>query len=177
MEKNIVLIGFMGTGKTAVGTRLARRLGREFVDTDNEIEQITGMTIRDIFYKEGEIRFRSEEALIVKRLAERTGLVIATGGGVVINPDNLHLLKQNGILICLEADPEDILKRVSKKRHSRPLIKKNVSVEDIRRMLEDRQEYYQHADFYVQTSGLEPDEIVRKTLQKLNEVQHGSLKG
>ena len=110
MEKNIVLIGFMGTGKTAVGTRLARRLGREFVDTDNEIEQITGMTIRDIFYKEGEIRFRSEEALIVKRLAERTGLVIATGGGV-INPDNLHLLKQNGILICLEADPEDILKR------------------------------------------------------------------
>jgi len=116
MEKNIVLIGFMGTGKTAVGTRLAQRMGREFIDTDKEIERITGITIRDICYKSGETRFRSEESLVVKRLADRTGLVIATGGGAVINPENLELLKRNGILVCLEADPEDILRRVRKRR-------------------------------------------------------------
>lgn len=177
MEKNIVLIGFMGTGKTAVGTRLAQRMGREFVDTDKEIEQVTGMTIRDIFYKSGETRFRSEEALVVKRLAHRKGLVIATGGGAVINPENLELLKINGILVCLEADPEDILRRVSKKRNTRPLIRKNVSVDDIRRMLEERKEYYQQADIRVETSGLEPDEIVKRILQKLSEAQHGTAKG
>ncbi|MGI6549315.1 MAG: shikimate kinase [Syntrophomonadales bacterium] len=177
MEKNIVLIGFMGTGKTAVGTRLAQRMGREFVDTDKEIERITGMSIRDIFYKAGETRFRSEESLVVKRLADRTRLVIATGGGAVINPENLDMLKKNGILVCLEADPEDILRRVSKKRNTRPLIKKNVTVDDIRQMLREREDYYQQADIHVETSGLEPDEIVKKILHKLNEAQHGKSKG
>lgn len=177
MEKNIVLIGFMGTGKTAVGTRLAQRMGREFVDTDKEIERITGMTIRDIFYKTGETRFRSEESLVVKRLADRTKLVIATGGGAVINQENLELLKKNGVLVCLEAEPEDILRRVSKKRNTRPLLKKNVNVNDIRQMLQEREEYYRQADIHVETSGLEPDEIVKRILQKLNEGKHGLLKG
>lgn len=177
MEKNIVLIGFMGTGKTAVGTRLAQRMRRSFVDTDKEIEGITGMTIRDIFYKSGETRFRSEESLIVKRLADRKGLVIATGGGAVINPENLEILKINGILVCLKADPEDILRRVSKKRNTRPLLKKDVSVNDIRQMLQEREEYYGQADFHVETSGLEPEEIVRRIIQKLNEGKHGPLKG
>jgi len=167
----------MGTGKTAVGTRLAQRMGREFVDTDKEIEKITGMTIRDIFHKAGEKRFRSEESLVVKRLAARKGLVIATGGGAVINQENLELLKQNGILVCLNAEPEVILQRVSKKRHTRPLLKKNVTVDDIRAMLKEREEYYQQADIHIVTSGLEPDDIVRKIIQGLNEVEHGTAKG
>jgi len=177
MEKNIVLIGFMGTGKTAVGTRLAQRMGREFIDTDKEIERITGMSIRDIFYKLGETRFRSEESLVVKRLADKTGMVIATGGGAVINPENLRLLKENGILVCLEANPEDILRRVNKKKNTRPLLGKNVTVDDIRRMLQEREEYYRQADIHIDTSGLEPDEIVKRIMQKLNEEMYGATKG
>ncbi|NLV17285.1 MAG: shikimate kinase [Syntrophomonadaceae bacterium] len=168
-KKNIVLIGFMGTGKTAVGTRLAARLGREFVDTDKEVEKVTGLAVRDIFLKHGQTRFRSEEALIVQKLAAGKGLVIATGGGSIINPENLTLLKEDGILVCLQAEPEEILRRVNKKRHTRPLIKKSMTAEDILELLRERQEYYDNADLFVDTSRLEPDEIVNKILQKLNE--------
>ncbi len=168
-KKNIVLIGFMGTGKTAVGTRLAARLGREFVDTDKEVEKVTGLAVRDIFLKHGQTRFRSEEELIVQKLASRKGLVIATGGGSVINPDNLNRLKENGILVCLRAEPEEILRRVNKKRHTRPLIKKNMTAEDINQLLLERQEYYDKADLFVDTSRLEPDEIVNRILQELSE--------
>ena len=106
MRKNIVLIGFMGTGKTAVGRRLARRLKRKFVDTDAEIEKITGKTIAQIFARDGATRFRSEEALLVKKLAPKEGLVISTGGGLVLNPENVRLLRENGIFVALAADPD-----------------------------------------------------------------------
>ncbi|MEG3071305.1 MAG: shikimate kinase [Candidatus Syntrophopropionicum ammoniitolerans] len=89
--KNIVLIGFMATGKSTVGRRLAQCLRRTFVDTDKEIEAVTGKTIAQIFAKDGEKRFRSEENLLVKKLVSRKGLVIATGGGLVLNPDNFRL--------------------------------------------------------------------------------------
>lgn len=170
MEKNIVLIGFMGTGKTAVGTRLAARLGCEFIDTDKEIERITGMSVKDIFHKAGEIRFRSEEALVIKRLSGKRNLVIATGGGAVLNSDNILNLKEQGVLVCLNADPEDIFKRVSRKKQTRPLLnKKNLSVDDIKKMLEDRAEYYNQADIQIKTSGMEPEQIVQEIINKLRE--------
>ena len=90
----------MGTGKTAVGRRLARRLKRKFVDTDAEIEKITGKTIAQIFARDGATRFRSEEALLVKKLAPKEGLVISTGGGLVLNPENVRLLRENGIFVA-----------------------------------------------------------------------------
>lgn len=115
MKKNIILIGFMGTGKSSLGRRLARRLGYKFIDTDSAIEKVTGKTVAQIFRKDGEIRFRSEEKLQVRKLSGQSGLVVATGGGTVLDQENVDLLKQNGIFICLRADPEIILQRVKTK--------------------------------------------------------------
>ena len=92
MGKNIVLIGFMGTGKSTIGQRLARKLGMIFVDTDREIEKITGMTVAEIFRKHGEKRFRSEEKLLAHKLAQREGLIISCGGGMPLDPENMKVL-------------------------------------------------------------------------------------
>ncbi|MGE5416841.1 MAG: shikimate kinase [Acidobacteriota bacterium] len=170
MEKNIVLIGFMGTGKTAIGTRLAQRLNRKFIDTDREIERVTGMTVRDIFLKAGEVRFRSEEALISQKLANQKGLVVATGGGLVLNPENIEYLRKNGVVVCLKAAPEDIYRRVSKKKQTRPLLGRSFTIEDIIRMLNDRDEFYRNADIEVDTTDTEPDMVVQHIMNKLQEV-------
>jgi shikimate kinase len=172
MEKNIVLIGFMGTGKTAVGTRLAQKLNRDFIDTDKEIERVTGTTIRDIFLKWGEIRFRSEEALVIKRLVGLRNLVIATGGGAVINEENIDSLKADGIIVCLEAAPEDIFHRINRKRQNRPLLGKHFTVDDVKKMLEDRKQYYNKADIHITTTGMDPDQVVLAIIAKLAEVEN-----
>ncbi|MGE5396659.1 MAG: shikimate kinase [Chitinophagales bacterium] len=176
MEKNIVLIGFMGTGKTSIGMRLARTLKREFVDTDREIETLTGMNVFTIFKKYGEVRFRSEEELLTKKLALRKRLVIATGGGMVLNPHNLEILSENGILICLQADPATILNRVKKKKQARPLLGKEVTLERIVELLEARKDFYSRANIVVNTSGLSPDEIVAEILTKLRGVNDETAK-
>ncbi|MHB8157378.1 MAG: shikimate kinase, partial [Desulfocucumaceae bacterium] len=119
--KNIVLIGFMATGKTVVGRVLAQRLGRQFLDIDEEIERVTGKTISEIFSRHGMIRFRSEESLIISKLSQRESLVIATGGGAVLNPENVTALKKNGVLVLIKATPEIIFKRV-KQGKTRPLL-------------------------------------------------------
>ena len=162
MEKNIVLIGFMGTGKSTVGMKLAERLKMEFVDMDREIEKVTGLTITQIFKKYGEIRFRSEENLMAEKLARKSNLVIATGGGIVLQDKNIETLRQNGIIVCLDADPEEIFARVSRKKGSRPLLKKNLTVEDIKEMLAIRSPYYQCADFRLNTSGKHMESVVRE---------------
>lgn len=166
--KNIVLIGFMGTGKTAVGRRLAGRLNREFVDTDTEIEKVTGKTVAQIFEKHGQIRFRSEEALVVKKLAGREGLVISTGGGVVLNPENLRLLKDNGILIALKADPDVIYQRVKNKKN-RPLLLKGDLKETIFNLIEERQGVYDIAEYFVDTSSLSQEAVVEQIYDYLRE--------
>lgn len=160
MGKNIVLIGFMGTGKSSVGTRLGQRLHREFLDMDREIEHLLGMPVERIFRVYGEMRFRSEERLLAEKLSRRRNLVIATGGGVVLNPENLLALKQNGVVVCLQAKPEDILERVNRKKGSRPLLKKGINLEGIKEMLKQREAYYSTADITIDTSGKDLEEIV-----------------
>ncbi|SHE60305.1 shikimate kinase [Desulforamulus putei] len=157
--KNIVLIGFMGSGKSTVGRGLAKRLGYRFIDTDDAIEQITGLTVEQIFHKHGVKRFRGEEALLVSKLANKKNLVIATGGGLVLNPENVKKLKANGILIGLEASAEVICKRVRNKR-TRPLLARGNLQEKVEKLLAERKEAYQVADFTVQTDQLSPEEIV-----------------
>ncbi|WP_027357230.1 shikimate kinase [Desulfofundulus thermocisternus] len=167
--KNIVLIGFMGTGKSAVGRRLAARLGREFVDTDEEIERVTGKTIAQIFARDGEIRFRSEEALVVKKIAARENLVVATGGGVVLNPENVRALQKNGVLIGLKAAPEIIYRRVKRKRN-RPLLNVPGDVlERIKTLLAERAGAYAVAEFTVDTGGLTVDGVVERIVAYLEE--------
>ncbi len=165
MEKNIVLIGFMGTGKSTVGSRLAQRLKRKFVDMDREIERVVGMTVSDIFKRYGEIRFRSEEKLMVQKLARESGLVIAAGGGVVLDQGNIDTLSRNGIIIWLEATPTAILERVNRKKGTRPLIKKDVKLQDIEEMLKAREALYAQADYRVNTSGKSPEQVANEIIE------------
>ncbi|MDI6631955.1 MAG: shikimate kinase [Bacillota bacterium] len=166
--KNVALIGFMGTGKTAVGKRLARLLGWEFIDTDAEIERLTGKSIPRLFAEDGEVRFRSEENLICRRLAGRSGLVIATGGGMVLNPENVGLLKQNGVLIKLYADPEVIIERVKSKKKRRPLLTGKVE-ERVRELLAERAGAYDIAEFAVDTGKQDPETSARIIYNYLKE--------
>ncbi len=166
--KNIVLIGFMGTGKTVVGRRLARRLKREFIDTDAEIEKLMGKTVAQIFARDGVVRFRSEEELLVKKLAKREDLVIATGGGMVLNTENLLLLKENGILVALTASPEIIYNRV-RGNNNRPLLMHGDMMEKIRELLHERENAYKAAEITVDTGNSSIVEIVEQITRCLLE--------
>jgi shikimate kinase len=166
--KNIVLIGFMATGKSTIGRRLALQLNRDFVDTDKEIEKITGMTVAQIFAKDGIRRFRSEENLLAKRLAPKEDLVIATGGGMVLNPENMRLLKENGVLITLTAAPDIICTRVKGKK-TRPLLQGGALDDRISRLLKERQDLYDQADLVVDTGTCSVGETVEKIISSLSE--------
>lgn len=166
--KNIVLIGFMGTGKTAVGRRLAGRLKREFIDTDAEIEKVTGKTVAQIFARDGQIRFRSEEALLVRKLAGKENLVISTGGGMVLNPENVRLLKENGVLIALTADPEVICRR-GKNKKNRPLLMRGDLRENIKALLKEREGVYDVAEHKVDTGSMSLDQAVENIIHFLKE--------
>lgn len=170
MDKNIVLIGFMGTGKSSVGSRLAAHFKWEFIDMDREIENIIGMSVSEIFRRYGERRFRSEENLMAKKLSRCNKLVIATGGGTVLNSENIAVLRENGIIVLLEARAEDIWDRVNRKKGTRPLLKGASSVEDIEKILAERADYYNCADICINTSDREIDDIIRETIMKLQQM-------
>ncbi len=122
IDQNIILTGFMGTGKTTVGRLLAARLGRAFVDTDEVIVGRAGKSIADIFHNEGEARFREMEAAVAQELAGRRGLVVATGGRLLLDPDNAAALGATGPVFCLTAAPETIMARVAADEARRPLL-------------------------------------------------------
>lgn len=167
MMANLVLIGFMGSGKTTIGYRLARTLGWRFIDTDTEIEKLTGLTITQLFIKHGEIRFRSEEALTVKKVAKLDRTVIATGGGVPLNKENVRLLKNSGILIWLKASPEIVLERIGHSRN-RPLLRANPTLDDIQKLFRKREEYYSAAaDIVIETGGKTHEQVVEEILAQV----------
>ena len=120
-EINIVLVGFMGTGKSAVGKQLAATLHYRLVDMDEIIAARAGKPIARIFSDDGEPRFRAMERDLVRELAQQQSLVIAAGGGIVLNPDNIRDFSQSGLVVCLSAAPEEILRRVGNSTH-RPLL-------------------------------------------------------
>jgi shikimate kinase len=151
MKSNIVLIGFMGVGKTPIGQRIAKKLNKEFVDSDRAIEESMKMTINKIFAKYGEEYFRQKEKEVVENIASRENCVIATGGGVVLNRNNIVNLRKNGIIIGLMAPPEVIYERV-KKSNRKPLIAGADMYEKIIRIYNERAEKYQCADYYIDTS-------------------------
>ncbi len=168
-----MLIGFMGTGKSTLGRQLARKIGYDFIDTDLAIEEVTGKTVEKIFRKDGPIRFRSEENLLARKLSARSGLVIATGGGMVLNSENVRLLQQNGVLIGLKADPEIILNRVRNKRR-RPLLRRGNLRENVERLLREREGAYDMAEFTIDTGKLSFGEAlneIHKYLKRKGHVQ------
>jgi shikimate kinase len=168
-RENVVLTGFMGTGKTAVGKRLASRLKMAFLDTDGIVEETTGLTIPEIFRKFGEERFRLEERRAVARAAAARKCVIATGGGVVLNPENVKRLRESGYIVLLEARPEVIAGRVGG-AGGRPLLNgKGNLLERIAALLDARAPYYRDCDLRIDTSDITVDETVTRIIRFLQE--------
>jgi len=162
--RNIILVGFMGTGKTTVGKMLAERLQREFVDMDVELEARAGKPIPRVFAEDGEGAFRRMERELVVELSRRSNQVIAAGGGVVLNPDNIRDFGATGRVICLKATPDEILRRVSGSNH-RPLLEQGDKGERIRKLLKVRQPFYDAVSCQVDTTGKTVPEIVVEVLK------------
>ena len=168
MRENIILIGFMGVGKTSLGKLLASKLGRGFVDLDEKIEHDAKMSIPKIFETYGEKYFRELEKAAVKEVSTRRNIVIATGGGTVKDAENLQLLKDSGIIICLTTDPEEIFRR-TEKRGERPVLDGggNERLETIKKLLAEREQFYAQADCKIDTTEWSPLQIVNKICEKL----------
>ena len=163
-NKNIILTGFMGTGKTTIGTLVAEKLEREFIDTDVLIEQRQGMGIPEIFASLGEDAFREMEADIATELGQRKGLVVATGGRFMLDPDNAAALSENGIVFCLVVSPREILARVTAETdHHRPLLDVPDPAAQISELLQEREAGYRRF-LEIHTDNRKPDEIADELL-------------
>ena len=144
---NVILIGFMGTGKSSVGRAIASRMGFQFIDTDALVVEHARMDIADIFAKEGEARFRDMETAAIESVGHFTRCVIATGGGAVLREQNRTLLRKLGFVVCLTASEATIFERVARNQ-KRPLLHTENPRETVSRMLAER------ATFYEQTAEL-----------------------
>ncbi|GAH38990.1 unnamed protein product [marine sediment metagenome] len=168
MKTSIALIGFMGVGKTAVGKLLAGKLGRKFVELDSLIEHRAGKSIPDIFQQDGEVAFRELEIEVTREVSRDKNLVIACGGGIVLNKINIDRLRQQSRIVYLTASPKVILKRVSGDGDERPLLKAANKALNIRELLGFRKPFYERAaDIKIDTSKLDTDSIVEQIIIKL----------
>ena len=169
-RENIVLIGFMGSGKSAIGRMLAKRLKCRFMDTDTIIEERARMPIKDIFAKHGEAYFRERETAALASLAGGRGHIIATGGGIVTQARNLPLLHKLGWVVLLKADPDEIFRRVAHNKQ-RPLLQVENPRERVETMLTERQPLYEEAaDFSVDSTGLQREAVVERVLEGARKV-------
>ena len=170
MKDNVILTGFMGTGKSSLGKLLATKLGRPFVDIDKKIEAEQKLSIPKIFERFGEEHFRKLEKVAVKELSERRGLVIATGGGTIKDEENLRLLKNSGVLICLTTEPEEIFNRTAR-RGERPVLDGggNERLETIKKLLAERKKFYDCADYQVDTTEWSPIQIIDEICKHLRQ--------
>lgn len=168
MRTSIALIGFMGTGKTAVGKALAKRLDKEFIELDALIERKTGKTIPEIFQQDGEVAFRELEIEVTKEVSRKKNVVIAGGGGVVLNKINIDRLSEECQIVYLTASPEVILKRISGDGDERPLLKVADKILTIKELLRFRKPFYERAaDMRINTSRLNIGSVVEQILSKL----------
>ena len=164
MKRNLVLIGFMGTGKTAVGKRLGELASRPFHDMDTELEARAGKSIADIFADDGEPAFRAmESALAAEWRARLSGCVIACGGGVVLNPANIEVLGANGVLVCLNASVEEILSRTASSS-DRPLLETPEKEQRVRALLDERKALYAAIPHQVATTGRSVEQVMAEVL-------------
>ena len=164
MRTNIVLVGFMGSGKSSIGRIVAGRLGFLFVDTDLVISQRAGMEISQIFAREGEDGFRARETEAIESLGDLNRCVIATGGGIVTSPDTFALLKAQTITVWLRADANDHWNRVLQQGDRRPMKGHPQAMAELRRLLTTRRRLYGTARHTVLTSAHTPDQVVDEIL-------------
>ena len=166
MNKNIVLIGFMGSGKSMVARELGKRLKLEVVATDALVETREGQTIHEIFQSKGEAYFRNLEHEIVKEVSLRRGIIIDCGGGIVLHKENLKFLKTNGIVFYLQATPEVIYQRIKHEKH-RPLLKVPDPLGCIKELYQQRLPLYNQADYTIDANDASIEGPVVEILKKI----------
>lgn len=165
-NQNIYLVGLMGAGKTTVGKQLARRLGRVFLDTDHEIVHRTGVPIPTIFEIEGEPGFRRREAQTIADLTQMSGIVLATGGGVVLNPDNRRALHDSGWVVYLNAPPAQLFERTRHDRN-RPLLQVDDPLAKLKELHAQRDPLYREtAHFTVDGGRMSASTVVQLILKE-----------
>ncbi|MCL0094565.1 shikimate kinase [Dehalococcoidales bacterium] len=170
MKTSIALIGFMGTGKTAVGKIVAEKLGKEFIELDLLIEQRAGKTIAEVFQQDGEIAFRELEIEVTKEVSEKKNVVIACGGGLVLNKINIDRLSKECLIVYLTASPGVILKRISSEENERPLLKTANKALVVQELLRWRKPFYeQAADIKINTSKLDINSVAEQIIEKVKE--------
>lgn len=161
---NIILVGFMGSGKTTIATKLSHRLKMNYISTDDLIEKREKATINEIFTKKGEDYFRSVESDCLQRACAMDNVVIDTGGGVVLRNENWVSMKENGIIICLTADDETVMARTKKYKH-RPLLNVEDPKQKIRSLIAKRAPFYAKADYCIDTGKLTVNQVVEKIVE------------
>lgn len=167
--KNIVLIGFMGSGKTSMGRFLSRELDYEFFDTDKEMEAVTGLKLNRIVKKLGQIRYNSEEKLIVKKLAAMENTIIATGGGFIDNEDNIKALRDGSIFVFLDVDDDVIIDRL-KRRKQFPFAEKGSIAELVPAIYGKRRPIYEkYADITVNTTEMTMEDTAKEIIERLKQ--------
>jgi shikimate kinase len=174
----LVLVGMMGAGKTTVGRRLAKRLGRRFIDSDEEVERAAGMSIEDIFRLHGEADFRAGEVKVIARLLKEPEVVLGTGGGAFVNPDTRALVKASAVSVWIKAEFEVLFQRVSR-RSNRPLLKTADPRETLYALMQARYPIYAEADLTVLSRDVPQDQVAGEVIDAIiaglrpAEVAHG----
>jgi shikimate kinase len=166
MSRNIALIGFMAVGKSAIGRTLAKKLRRRFVDLDRVIERAEGRKVREIFEHKGEAYFRQLEKQALAEVLEKNNQIIATGGGVILDDQNLQILREKALLIGLSAEMDVLLARAGDAT-KRPLLQGNNRRERIEDLLRQRAARYAQAHVTIDTSNLTVDQVVKKIMGML----------
>jgi len=164
--KNIVLTGFMGAGKTAVGRELSRILGWKIIDVDDEIVKARSMTINEIFSKLGEPAFRDMETEMIRKVSQNRNVIISTGGGAVLRQENMDMLREHGVIVCLWASPETVLRRTGGNKE-RPLLQAEDPLKRIQELLEFRKPFYEKADSMIETDEKSPFHIAKEILERI----------
>ena len=167
-ERNIVLVGFMGSGKSLTSNKLAEQLKRKVLSTDEMIEQKEGRSISDIFQQDGEAYFREREKEAVLAVSQDKGVIIDCGGGVVLDSENMDNLRKNGLIIYLSASPECIYDNV-KSMGNRPLLEVDDPLGTIKTMLAERKSFYEQADVTVDADRQPIDKIAEQIIKVIND--------
>ena len=162
-RRNVVFVGLMGAGKSAIGRIVASQLGLPFIDTDHEIERVSRMTITELFAAYGEDEFRALETRVIKRLMRGGPRVVSTGGGAFINDKSRQQIERGGISIWLKADLEVLWERVNKRDH-RPLLKTENPKQTLKDLMERRYPVYEKADLTVQSRDVRKETIASEVL-------------
>ena len=163
LPKTLVMVGMMGAGKTAIGCRVAARLGLPFIDADDEIVKAAGCSIEDIFQRHGETAFRDGERRVIARLLTEPVHVLATGGGAYIDPETRARVRENCLSLWLRVD-KDVLWRRVKRRDDRPLLKTEAPYETLSRLVDERYPIYAEADIVVDSVDGPAEDTVESVL-------------